>query len=269
MLKKALYLLLLVFLHLKAYAEEDYYLVMDKALYKVYLKKGEQTLFEFPAGYGLKSTLYKQKKGDFLTPEGVYEIKKIRPSSNYYYFVELSYPNENDLSWAYFSLGERVNSTQLGSEIGLHGGGPFKLEKGKPNYHWTQGCIALKNEDLLTLLKYLKPLQKVYLINSSKPLYEILKKLAFPTRVKPWEIWEGELYLKLNQETYWYFFLQEKEKGGRLLLFKEWIRGRLTRTLTSLQDGSLNHEEEFKEALLKNLHGLVVPSYLGRGYLWK
>lgn len=252
---------------------EDYYLVFDKARYQLELRKEGEIIYSFEGGYGLKSLLYKIRKGDFLTPEGIYQIKAIRPSKNYFYFIEITYPNENDLSLAYF-MGvlkeERIgNPHLLGTEIGIHGGGPAKIEKGKRDLNWTQGCIALSNEDLKTLLKFVRPGQKVFILNSSKPLYEILKKLVYPVKVKPLEFWEGELYLKLNNETYWYFYLHEKKGGLKTLIFKEWIRGRLNKTFTSQPDGSLENEEEIKRGLLANLYLLIEPKYRGKGYLWK
>ncbi len=86
------------------------------------------------------------------------------------------------------------------------------LKKSKRDLNWTKGCIALSNEDLKKILPLLKPGQRVFLIDSSKSLYEILKKLAYPVRVKPLEFWEGELYLKLNNETYWHFHILKKKE---------------------------------------------------------
>mgnify|MGYP001773134742 CR=1 FL=1 len=255
------------------FSSERVYLVFDKAQYRLEIKEGEKTLYSFEAGYGLKSPLYKTKKGDLLTPEGIYTIKSIRPSQSYFYFVELSYPNENDLSWAYFRgefKGESYEETnQLGNEIGIHGEGPAKKEKGKRDLNWTKGCIALSNEDLKTLLIYVRPGQRVFLLNSSKPLFEILKKFAYPVKVKPLDFWEGELYLKLSNETYWYFHLLEKATGLKVLTFKEWIKGRLNTYLISEPDGTLNHEKKIKETLLKNLYFIIEPKYRGRDYLWR
>jgi len=246
------------------FAGGDYYLIIDKAQYRVFLKRGEEVLFTFQAGFGLKSSLYKRKRGDFLTPEGLYYITEIRPSSNYYYFIKLSYPNENDVALAYYSgiLREGENSTYpLGDEIGIHGGGAFKLEKGERDYHWTQGCIALNNEDLKRLLNYIRPGQRVFILDTSKPLYEIVKKLAFPLKVRPLEFFEGELYLKLDEFTYWYFRVYEDKKGKRLLSFKEWFRGALKRELVSDLKGTIKEEEALKRIFLEKIHLILEPTF--------
>ncbi|PMP63765.1 MAG: hypothetical protein C0197_01985 [Caldimicrobium thiodismutans] len=266
-------LALLLIIYSQGLSFEEIYFLFDKASYRFEVRNKEKTIYNFESGYGLRSSLFKSKRGDFLTPEGIYEIKSIRPSKKYYYFVELSYPNENDISWAYFrgqlKDEELLNINHLGNEIGIHGGGPAKLEGGKRDLNWTQGCIALKNDDLKSLLPLFKPGQRVFLIDSSKTLYEIIKKLAYPIKVKPLEFWEGELYLKLNNETYWTFHILEKSRGSKILTFREWIRGRLNREIISQPDGILENEKIFKETLIRHLHNIVEPKRALGNYLWK
>ncbi|MCS7199490.1 MAG: L,D-transpeptidase [Caldimicrobium sp.] len=154
-----------------AETKEEIFLLYDKAKYRIYVRKGEKTLLEFPAGHGLRTFLPKNKKGDFLTPEGLYQIKDIRPSSLYYLFAELTYPNINDISLAYYrgdldweklkevwSCSTDSLKNTLGYAIGIHGGGDGKREGTKINFNWTQGCIALNNSDLEVLLRFLKPM---------------------------------------------------------------------------------------------------------------
>lgn len=252
---------------------EDRYIVIDKATYTLHLFNQGSTL-EVRVGYGLKSPLFKTKRGDFLTPEGAYRITAIRPSNRYHYFIELNYPNFNDLSLAYFrgeiklELLERYlqrenpyRDTPLGRDIGIHGGGAYKEEKGTLNYHWTQGCIALNNADLEILLKSVKTGDSVYIIHSQRPLFEILMKLAYPLRVRPLDFWEGALYLKIDPYTYWYFKVIETHKGKRLLLWEEWVRGRLNSKVYSEPEGSFHPhlEKTLKETLMKKINSLLDP----------
>ncbi|MCD6489755.1 MAG: L,D-transpeptidase, partial [Thermodesulfobacterium sp.] len=224
----------------------------------------------------------KEKKGDFLTPEGLYQIVDIRTSEKYKYFLELNYPNLNDLALAYYKgLIKKeefirlkkvlenfkiIKNSLLGNKIGIHGGGAFKLEEknGKihKNYHWTKGCIALNNKDLIELLKYVRVDQKVYILNSQKKLYDILKKFVYPTKVKPLEIFEGELYLKLDNYTYLNFQLSEYYQGLKKLVIKRWVRGALKEKIESDEAGSLpdmEKEKYFKNLILKNLENLLKP----------
>ena len=257
---------------------EELYILVDKGSYRLFLNRGEETILAFPIGYGLKSTQFKTKKGDFLTPEGIYEIIHIRPSQNYYYFLELSYPNFNDLSWAYFR-GEielevlrdcenfikctkrREIQRRFGNEIGMHGGGAKKIERGQENFHWTQGCIASDNQNLEQLLKWVKLYQRVYILDSNKPLFEILKKLAYPEVVKSLDYWEGGLYLKVDEKTYWYFKLLEKYNGLKFLEWQEWKRGLLTQKMQSSGNGRFEEELEnyLKRTLLRRINYIYDP----------
>lgn len=265
------------------YAEERYILV-DKATYTLYLFNQGNPTFETKIGYGLKSPLFKSKKGDFLTPEGAYKITTIRPSTQYYYFLELNYPNFNDLSLAYFrgevslELIERYlqkhysqRENLLGNNIGIHGGGAFKREKGELNYHWTQGCIALHNADLDIILRYIKAGDPVYIIHSQKPLFEILRKFVYPIIVKPLDFWEGALYLKVNPFTFWYFKIIETHRGKKLLLWEEWIKGRLNTKAYSEPDGALSPqlEKTLKDTFIKNLNSILKPFQEEPISLWK
>ncbi len=263
---------------------EDRYILVDKAKYRLEIYEKETLLFSAEIGYGLKSFLFKMKRGDFLTPEGIYRITKIRPSIQYYYFLELNYPNFNDFSWAYFrgeiglevlkrafSEPNSLKDSTLGKDIGIHGGGPFKRKGNKLDYHWTQGCITLRDSDLKVLLDYVKPNMKVVIINSEKPLLELLKKLAFPIKVKPFVSWEGALYLKVNSYTYWYFKILETKEGKRELLWEEWIRGRLNQKVFSNYEGSFdsNLEKRLKETLKEKINFILDPYQREDWSQWK
>ena len=65
------------------------------------------------------------------------------------------------------------------------------------------------------------------------------------------EIFEGELYLKLNEYTYLNFHLIEHYQGLRKLIIKKWVRGALKEEIKSDETGSLLDSE--KKNILKNL----------------
>lgn len=259
----------------KSFSSESLYILIDKATNQLKVMEKEKVLAVYEVGWGLKSELPKQKKGDFLTPEGMYEISSIKPSSRYLYFIELNYPNLNDLAWAYYNgwltteefeilkeffLKKRKIVSSLGTEIGIHGGGAFKEEKKEgqvyKNYNWTQGCVSLFNKDLLSLLKFINIKQKVFIINSSKNLYEILEKLVYPKNIKPLEIFEGEVYFKLDQYTYYKFNLKKYFNGKKSLNFQEWHKGHLVNNLDSKTDGTFEpyKEKEFKNLVLSKIY---------------
>ena len=86
----------------------------------------------------------KEYEGDQRTPEGTYWINWRRPSKNYTLSMHISYPNASDLKRAQ----ERGRSAV--SMIMLHGT-PIDGEYPEWFFHslnWTDGCIALKNDDM-------------------------------------------------------------------------------------------------------------------------
>lgn len=269
------YLIIFSFSYLKA----ETIIFIDKSKKILEIREKEKIIAKYEIGLGLESTLPKEKRGDFLTPEGVFKIINIKPSEEYKYFLELNYPNLNDLALAYYKgiiekekfikwinmleNKEIVEDSLLGGKIGIHGGGAFKWEKrdGKlyKNYHWTKGCIALNNKDLLELLKYAKSGQKVFILNSQKKFYDILKKFVYPTKIKPFEIFEGELYLKLNEETYINFYLLENYQGSKKLVIKKWVRGALKEKIESDESGNIPEEEDFKKLFIEKLENLLKP----------
>lgn len=255
-------------------------IIIDKNRKTLEIKKEGKIIASYEVGLGLESFLPKEKKGDFLTPEGIYKIVYIKASEEYKFFLELNYPNLNDLALAYYKgvidrekftkwmkmleNSEIIEDSVLGSKIGIHGGGAFKLEKknGKlyKNYHWTKGCIALNDKDLFEFLNHVNIGQRVFILNSQKKLYEILKKFVYPTKIKPLEIFEGELYLKIDDYTYLNFYLIENNRGMKKLIVKKWVRGALKEKIES--DGSgdlLDKEEDLKKLFIENLENILKP----------
>jgi hypothetical protein len=273
-------LLFYLIIFLFSFSKAETIILIDKSRKTLEIKEKEKIIAEYEIGLGLESTLPKEKRGDFLTPEGIFKIVNIKASEEYKYFLELNYPNLNDLALAYYKgiiekekfikwmkmleNNKIVEDNLLGGRIGIHGGGAFKWEKknGKlyKNYHWTKGCIALDNKDLLELLKYTKNGQKVFILNSQKKLYDIIKKFVYPTKIKPFEIFEGELYLKLNEDTYLNFHLIENYQGFKKLIIKKWVRGALKEKIESDESGNiLKKEEDLKKLFMENLENLLKP----------
>lgn len=87
----------------------------------------------------------KEERGDGKTPEGKYYIDAHNPDSDYHLSLRISYPNKSDL-WRAKKIG-----TDPGGDIFIHG---MPNDKGWMHWKynnkrdWTQGCIALANEDI-------------------------------------------------------------------------------------------------------------------------
>lgn len=115
------------------------------------------------------TTRYK-KMGDNRTPLGTWRIGWITRNTRYHRFLGIDYPDMQTASRALFdgtidfSLWERVRrdvesgrtpsqKTPLGGYLGIHGVGQGDLEVHR-QFNWTNGCIALTNEQIDRLAEW-------------------------------------------------------------------------------------------------------------------
>ena len=95
-------------------------------------------------GFGDAPVGHKQFEGDERTPEGLYTIDTRNPNSAYHLSLRVSYPNVQD----------RANAEALGREPGgdifIHGQ-PNNMPVGRIPGDWTDGCIAVSNEEIAEL----------------------------------------------------------------------------------------------------------------------
>ncbi|MDP2366599.1 MAG: L,D-transpeptidase family protein, partial [Ignavibacteria bacterium] len=122
----------------------------------------------------------KKLSNDGATPVGDYKICNISNNHIYYKFLQINYPNLEDAAEALrksfitqkqfdelkfdFYYEECVNpNTVLGGQIGIHGIGRLNpVFKNLPFvYNWTDGSIALSNEDLDEILSVINTGTKV------------------------------------------------------------------------------------------------------------
>jgi murein L,D-transpeptidase YafK len=108
------------------------------------LKRAGRVLETFPIALGREPVGHKRQEGDGRTPEGVYTLDWRNPDSRFYRAIHISYPRE----------GEAVQAIRWGvspgGQIMLHGlpNGVSAERIGHPRRDWTDGCIALTNEQI-------------------------------------------------------------------------------------------------------------------------
>jgi murein L,D-transpeptidase YafK len=119
--------------------------VLHKSERRLYLMKNGAVLRTYRAALGLQPAGTKQRSGDFRTPEGIYQLTRRNPHSDYFLSIQVSYPNAEDLQRA------QRNRWEVGGSIMVHGW-PNYLRHA-PDYYattdWTDGCIALSNSDMV------------------------------------------------------------------------------------------------------------------------
>ncbi len=84
---------------------------------------------------------HKQFQGDERTPEGRYSIDTRNPQSAFHLSLRISYPNDHDRAFA------AAYGRSPGGDIFIHGQ-PNALASGRMRGDWTDGCIALTNEEI-------------------------------------------------------------------------------------------------------------------------
>jgi len=124
-----------------------------------------------------------KEANDQKTPLGTYHVRRINEKSRFHLFFGLDYPTPEQAVKAFQS--NRINAreleaiysahsrleqpsfdTPLGGAIGIHG-----LGNGDPGIHedfnWTEGCIALTNEQVDELAAWVQAGTRVVIFSSS------------------------------------------------------------------------------------------------------
>ena len=111
---------------------------------RLYLLRDDYPLRSYRIALGLSPTGAKEHEGDFRTPEGSYMIDFRQEHSHYFKALHISYPSREDLRRSY------ALHSRAGGNIFIHGepNRPTKPVSYYKTRDWTNGCIALSNEDL-------------------------------------------------------------------------------------------------------------------------
>jgi murein L,D-transpeptidase YafK len=120
---------------------------------RLYLLRDGQPFKSYRVALGLNPTGRKEREGDFRTPEGRYSLDLRNAASEFFLSIHLSYPNDQDLQHA------RHKRWKAGGSIMIHG--LPNLPRHTPDYYrradWTDGCIALSNDDMLEVWLLTRP----------------------------------------------------------------------------------------------------------------
>jgi|GEM_PF-1520759 len=130
--------------------KKEVLLVVEKSKYTVEVLYRRRPIRMYRATFGPQPKMNKCMEGDRCTPEGSFTITNLNPRSPYNKFMLLSYPDSKD--WERFNElkkeGKIPTSAKIGGSIGIHGiwkGGDQLIDLG---VGWTDGCVALKNNDV-------------------------------------------------------------------------------------------------------------------------
>jgi murein L,D-transpeptidase YafK len=116
---------------------------VKKSEAKLYLLKAGVPFAEFHVVFGAQPQGHKQQEGDERTPEGRYLLDYKKVDSAFFKAIHISYPNAQDIARA------KQQGVNPGGAIMIHGLGWFSPVAQLVN--WTNGCIALTNNDMQTV----------------------------------------------------------------------------------------------------------------------
>ncbi len=155
-------------------------IIVNRHSYSLNLYQGSVLIKSYKANFGRNVNAPKIRAGDLSTPVGDYKICKIDTIYKYYMFFKLNYPNLEDaaealrkgwISQAKYNTIKSEQSrgvcpdanTKLGGDIGIHGIGDLnEIFRYLPFvYNWTDGSIALSDEDMNELYSVVKKGTKV------------------------------------------------------------------------------------------------------------
>lgn len=168
----ARYLLCLVILAASAVAGEQPWILVDTAAGVLSVRQDSIELARFEhIAIGRGGTAPVRRKGDGTTPLGRYRVAWINEDSPFHRFFGFDYPSRADAERAHATgaIGERdlkritaaidsgnlpPQDTPLGGRLGIHGVGHGSLRMHR-DFNWTQGCIALTNEQVDALAPWI------------------------------------------------------------------------------------------------------------------
>lgn len=150
--------------HVPRHSNELWVLVEDQeATLSVF--RGNALLERFaPISLGRAGAKTQRVRGDNVTPMGEFRINRFNYESQWRTFIGIDYPTPAHARMAlekgiysqtdyddyfdyYRRYGHPPQNTALGGAIGIHGLGSADPDI-HGRYHWTQGCVAVTNEQI-------------------------------------------------------------------------------------------------------------------------
>lgn len=145
-------------------------IIVEKFARQCYIYKNGYKVQTFDAEFGINWVGDKRHKGDKATPEGKYRItsKKTGRHTRFHKALLINYPNDDDKRRFAREVhqGTISGSTAIGGLIEIHGGGGKRI-------NWTDGCVALSNDDMDKLFRQVQVGTPVTIIGSLKNLNEL------------------------------------------------------------------------------------------------
>lgn len=157
---------------------DEIWLLIDTSTLTLSVMQGERIMHTYQnIAIGSNGPTLAKRVLDEKTPLGDFRINDIRPSQRFHRFLSIDYPNIEDVRRAMkderisfdeyqtlvmaWSNGEPPpQNTSLGGHLGIHGLGDGDGEIHN-QFNWTDGCIAITNEQVDELIGWITTGTKV------------------------------------------------------------------------------------------------------------
>jgi murein L,D-transpeptidase YafK len=119
-------------------------ILIEKNKRTMSLMSGTEVLKTYKVALGKQPTGPKERQGDHKTPEGIYAVDAKVSNSKFHKALHISYPNSVDRERA------KKLGVSPGGDVEIHGIGEGWEWLGAKHrlYDWTDGCIAVTNEEI-------------------------------------------------------------------------------------------------------------------------
>lgn len=118
------------------------WVVVLKGQRKMRLLRSGEVIKEYEISLGKNPNGPKMRQGDNRTPEGLYVISGRNPKSAYHLALKISYPDPIDV------INARSMGAKPGGNVMIHGLPNGVKNKYRMEKDWTNGCIAVSNEEI-------------------------------------------------------------------------------------------------------------------------
>ncbi|MGE0492708.1 MAG: L,D-transpeptidase family protein [Vulcanimicrobiota bacterium] len=122
--------------------------LIDKLNYYLEVRDGSAAVKRYPVSFGRDPLTRKLHQDNSTTPEGTYQICGLQDPATYYRAFDLDYPNAFDKIRYRFAKKAGLlprRDPEIGGAIQIHGDIKDRVEVFS---NWTEGCIAMRNDDL-------------------------------------------------------------------------------------------------------------------------
>lgn len=119
-------------------------ILIEKSARRMMLISQEEVIKTYKIALGGNPVGPKERQGDNKTPEGTYSIDGRNRDSKFHFSLRISYPNERDRKRA------KELGVSPGGDIMIHGlkNGFSWVGEAHAEIDWTQGCIAVTDEEI-------------------------------------------------------------------------------------------------------------------------